>query len=184
MAIAVTPLLNVPLKGPAYLVPHGGAAFPDVEFVLQGEGVEVVLDGKTDIKKGITYSNFETVPDAPINSFEAILPEGPHSILGTDIPTSAKYNLCAQKLVIPAMVSGQSGEQIAQQTKVAVIGCAKTKAPTRTQKLTQALKACRHAHKHFKRKRAGCERQARKKYGTAKRPNAKRFGHARGGTNR
>jgi hypothetical protein len=116
-AKALTPVLNVPLTGPAYLVSHGGAAFPDVEFILQGEGVEILLDGKTDIKKGITYSRFETVPDAPISSFETVLPEGPHSAL------AAFGNLCTQSLAMPTTITGQNGAQVAQSTKVAVAGC-------------------------------------------------------------
>jgi hypothetical protein len=120
-ATAHTPVLQAPLTGPAYLVSHGGAAFPDVEFVLQaderGGDVEIVLDGKTQIKKGVTYSHFETVPDAPISSFETNLPEGPHSAL------AANGNLCAQSLVLPTTLVGQNGAQVTQSTKVAVIGC-------------------------------------------------------------
>jgi hypothetical protein len=118
-ATAHTPLLNVPLMGPAYLVSHGGAAFPDVEFILQGEGVVIYLDGKTDIKKGITFSRFETVPDAPISSFETSLPEGPHSVLG------ANGKLCSQKLVMPTTIVGQNGRQVTQSTNIAVTGCGK-----------------------------------------------------------
>jgi hypothetical protein len=123
MAVASTPILNVPLKGPVYLVSHGGAGFPDVEFVLQGEGVTIVLDGKTDIKKGITYSRFETVPDAPIGSFEADLNEGPHSIFGADLPASANNNMCGQMLSIPTTITAQNGKQIKQDTHLQVTGC-------------------------------------------------------------
>jgi len=124
-AKAITPVLNSPLVGPAYLVSHGGAAFPDVEFLLQGEGVEIELDGKTDIKKGITYSKFETVPDAPISSFETVLPEGPPSVLATNLPASAKYSLCGQTLAMPTAITGQNGAVIQQTTKIGVTGCSR-----------------------------------------------------------
>ena len=126
-AKAITPVLNVPLIGPAYLVSHGGAAFPDVEFILQGQGVRIDLDGKTQIKKGITYSHFETVPDAPISSFETVLPQGPHSVLAADLPVKAKGSLCGVKLVIPTTLTGQNGAVVKQSTRVGVSGCPKAR---------------------------------------------------------
>ena len=167
-ATAVTPILNAPLSGPAILVSHGGAAFPDLEFLLQGEnGVEIVLDGKTDIKGGITYSKFESVPDAPISSFTTILPEGPHSILA-----APSGDLCGKSLVMPTTITAQNGKQIVQSTKIAVTGCAtvKVKALTRAQKLKRALHACRtnYRQKSKKAKRLACETQARKRYGPIK----------------
>ncbi len=83
-AKAITPILPVPLEGPAIFVSHGGEAFPSLEVVLQGYGVTIDLVGSTFISK---------------------------------------------------------------------------------QKLTAALKAC---HKQSKRKRASCERIARKQYGPLK----------------
>lgn len=126
--VAHTPILQTPLSGPAYLVSHGGAAFPDVEFVLQanerGGTVEIVLDGGTQIKNGITHSNFETVPDAPISSFESVFPEGPHSILAAVLPASANYNLCGQALLMPTKLTGQNGAVVKQSTPIEVTGCA------------------------------------------------------------
>jgi hypothetical protein len=122
-----TPVLKSPLTGPAYFVSHGGAAFPDVEFVLQGEGVTLILDGKTDIKNGITYSRFESAPDAPFTSFETELPTGPHSILGAYVPASANYNLCGTSLAMPTIITAQNGKQIKQTTKIAVTGCTPAK---------------------------------------------------------
>jgi hypothetical protein len=117
-ATALTPILSHPLSGPAYLVSHGGAAFPDLEVVLQGEGITLVLDGKTDIKNGITTSTFQNVPDVPVSSFELKLPEGIHSVLA-----APSGELCGQSLVMPTTLTGQNGAVIEQQTKIAVTGC-------------------------------------------------------------
>jgi hypothetical protein len=156
-----TPLLDDPLVGPVYLVSHGGAAFPDVELVLQGEGVVLVLDGKTDIKKGITYSNFESTPDAPFTTFETELPTGPHSIFTANVPAKAKYSLCGTRLTMPTRLVGQNGAVIEQTTNVAVTGCKVAKSPTRAQKLERILKLCK---KEKKREKASCEKQARERY--------------------
>jgi hypothetical protein len=155
-----TPVLKNVLTGPAYLVSHGAAKFPDVEFVLQGEGITLVLDGQTDIKKDVTYSRFETLPDAPVSRFETTLPEGPHSALTSNVPASKKFNLCGTKLIMPTVITGQNGAVIKQNTKIAVTGCKPT---SRVALLRAALKACRK--KHNARKRHACERQARKRYG-------------------
>ncbi len=77
IATATTPILATPVSGPAYLVSHGGAAFPDVVAILQAEGVTVDLVGSVNIKKGITSSDFATVPDAPITSFQLDIARGP-----------------------------------------------------------------------------------------------------------
>jgi hypothetical protein len=172
--IVYTPVFKNPLRGPAYLVSHGNAAFPDVEFVLQGEGVTLILDGKTDIKKGITYSKFETAPDAPFTKFETILPAGPHSALTANVPETEGFSLCkhASSLVMPTTIVGQNGKTIEQATKIALIGCGgvlgvKVRKLSRAQKLAKALTACRSKDKGKakKSKRIVCEKQARKKYG-------------------
>ncbi|HEX5853874.1 MAG TPA: hypothetical protein VFY36_12370, partial [Solirubrobacteraceae bacterium] len=127
-AIAVTPLLAHPLTGPAYLVSHAGAAFPDLEIVLQGEGITLILDGNTKIKKGITSSTFKAVPDAPVSSFDLVLPQGPHSVL------AAFGSLCAGNLNMPTLITGQNGAVVKQTTKIAATGCPKHKASKKKRK--------------------------------------------------
>ena len=127
IAKASTPVLPVPLEGPAYLVSHGGAAFPDVVVILQGDGVRIDLTGHVNIAKGITSSTFAGVPDAPITSFELKLPEGPHSALTTNLSAKAHANLCGAKLVMPTTLIGQNGVQVKQNTKISVTGCPKLK---------------------------------------------------------
>jgi hypothetical protein len=112
-----TPILAAPLTGPAYFVSHGGAAFPDVELILSGEGVTLLVDGKTQIKKGVTFSHFETVPDEPFTSFEFVAPQGPHSIF------TANGNLCASQVTMPTKLTAQNGAVINQSTPVVVEGC-------------------------------------------------------------
>jgi hypothetical protein len=160
-ARAITPLLPVPLEGPAYFVSNGGEAFPNLIMVLQGYGVTVDLVGDTFISKtGITSSTFKTVPDQPVSSFELNLPEGPYSAL------TALGDLCTQRLSMPTEFVAQNGMVLHQTTPVGVSGCPKRKTLTRAQKLAIALKAC---HKqHSKKRRTACERAARKKYGPVK----------------
>jgi uncharacterized repeat protein (TIGR01451 family) len=152
-ATAITPLIPVPLVGPAYFVSHGGEAFPSLIVVLQGYGITIDLVGSTFISKsGITSSTFKTVPDQPVTSFELTLPQGKFSAL------AANGNLCsvtntvtvkkkvtvrvkghkktvtrkvkesvAGSLTMPTAFVAQNGAVIHQSTPIAVTGCPKAK---------------------------------------------------------
>jgi hypothetical protein len=119
-AEVVTPLLPVVMKGPAFLVSHAGEEFPSLELVLEGDGVRVILEGKTHITKGITTTNFVSTPDVPISSVTVKLPMGPHSALTTE---SLNTNLCTAKLQIPTTVTGQNGKQNKYNTTITPTGC-------------------------------------------------------------
>jgi hypothetical protein len=121
-AKAITPILPVPLEGPAYFVSNGGAKFPELVIVLQGYGLTIDLHAETFISKaGITSSTFRTVPDQPVTSFELTLPQGKYSAL------AANGNLCKSKLSMPTAFTAQNGAQIHKSTKIQVTGCAKAK---------------------------------------------------------
>jgi hypothetical protein len=134
-ATASTPILANPLSGPVYLVSHGGAAFPDIVVILQGEGVTVDLTGSIDIKHNVTSSTFASVPDAPISSFTLTLPEGPHSGLGSNLPAKANGSFCGQSLTMPTTITAQNGAVVKQSTKIAVTGCPRAKKKARKSSL-------------------------------------------------
>jgi hypothetical protein len=118
---ALTPILAVPLTGPAYFVSHGGAKFPELVIVLQGDGVTLQLDGETFVSpNGITSSTFPAIPDVPVRRFDLVLPTGPHSVLG------GNGNFCATPLKMPTRIKGQNGVLVEQGTKVKVTGCKPT----------------------------------------------------------
>jgi hypothetical protein len=119
-ATASTPVLTKVLTGPAVFVSHAGAAFPSLDFVLQGEGVTVIVEGSTFITKaGITNTTFSTVPDVPVNHFQVILPEGPHSAL------AGTGNLCKGALYMPTVMTGQNGAVVEKTRTIKVGGCGK-----------------------------------------------------------
>jgi uncharacterized repeat protein (TIGR01451 family) len=147
---AVTPVLAHPLTGPAYLVSHGGEAFPDLDLILQGEGITLVVTGHTQIEHGVTFSRFETVPDAPLSSFELRLPEGKFSALaavgslcGRTVTTKTKVTRqvhghtihsirkvsrrIGANLAMPTTITAQNSTVVRQATQIAVTGCQRSK---------------------------------------------------------
>ncbi|HEX4838422.1 MAG TPA: hypothetical protein VFV03_07865, partial [Solirubrobacteraceae bacterium] len=116
-ATVTTPVLPAKLTGPAFFVSHGGAAFPDLDLVMSGNGVTVILVGNTNIENGITTTNFAATPDVPVSSFEANLPVGKNSAV------TAVGNICKGLLVMPTTITAQNGKVIKQNTLISVSGC-------------------------------------------------------------
>lgn len=120
-----TPVLSQPLVGPAYLVSYGSAKFPDVVFVLQGEGVTLDVDGQSNVSSsGVLKVTFPSVPDAPFTSVEARLPPGPFSqFTNTRATTHASVSQCGERLIAPVHMVSYSGLEISRNVQFAIKGC-------------------------------------------------------------
>ncbi|HEY5342974.1 MAG TPA: hypothetical protein VIJ66_04885 [Solirubrobacteraceae bacterium] len=160
-----TPIVPVPLTGPAIFVSHGGEAFPSLILVLQGYGITIDLTGATFISKsGITSSTFKTVPDQPFSTFELTLPTGKFSALaaitnvckptkkamvkkrvaikrhGKTVKVTKKVTkTVAAPLLMPTEMVAQNGAVLKQSTKIAVTGCRASK-PAKKKKHRKAKK--------------------------------------------
>jgi hypothetical protein len=119
----ISPVLRHALVGPVYLVSHGGAATPDIELVLQGEGLTVDVNGQTIVKHGVISAVFRALPDVPISTLGLVLGTGPHSLLATNLPARAKRSLCGQKLAMPVALTGHNGAVVKQAVAIGVSGC-------------------------------------------------------------
>lgn len=117
-----TPFLRGLLRGPVYLVSHGSRAFPDLDGVMQGEGVTLILTGTASFAKGISSDAFRALPDAPISTLDLMFPQGPSSAF------AANANLCGRTLKMPTELTGQNGAVVKQATRIAVSGCSRGKA--------------------------------------------------------
>ncbi len=113
----VTPTLPGKLTGPVYIVSHAAHAFPDLDLVVQGDGVQVVLIGNTVIKGDVTTTTFAANPDVPISTLALTLPMASNSLL------SSNGSFCTVPLYMPTTLTGQNGTVLTQKTRLAVFGC-------------------------------------------------------------
>lgn len=114
---ATTPVLPGTLTGTAWLVSHGNEAYPNLDLILNGDGVTVILVGRTKVANSQITTSFNTLPDVPVSNISLYLPSGPNSVLG------ANGKLCRSKLTMPTTLIGQNLATILSSPVVSVRNC-------------------------------------------------------------
>ena len=109
-AIAETPLLDGPLKGPVYLRSSENE-LPDMVAALNGQ-VDIELAGRIDSAKGRLRNTFDVVPDVPVSKFMLVVRGGKHGLL---VNTT---NVCKKKTKVIARFTGQNGKKANQRPKL------------------------------------------------------------------
>jgi uncharacterized repeat protein (TIGR01451 family) len=101
-AVAETPLLAEPLKGPVYLRSSNNP-LPDLVVALRGQ-VDVVLVGRVDSIRGGIRTVFETVPDAPVSRFVLKMRGGKKGLLQNST------EICRRPHRLNVLMDGQNGK--------------------------------------------------------------------------
>ena len=108
-----SPILDVALRGPAYLVSRGGEALPQIVLALKARGVELRIVGSLHVSDaGTAAARFSSLPDAPISSFALSLPHGPRSALGASFLGGPGGSLCGRDLKMATRIVAQNGSSI------------------------------------------------------------------------
>jgi uncharacterized repeat protein (TIGR01451 family) len=122
-ATAKTPLLDEELQGPVYLR-SSDHKLPDLVADLHGI-VDVEVAGRIDSINGGIRANFESIPDAPVESFTITMQGGNKGLLVNS------RDICAHKYRIDAEFKGQNGKEAALTPKLRAACRAKRKAKQR-----------------------------------------------------
>jgi uncharacterized repeat protein (TIGR01451 family) len=119
-AVAVTPLLRDPLRGPVYFVKNPARVLPDLVVALRGQ-ISFDLVGKVSIPGGKQLgTRFDAIPDAPIKKFTLRL------VAGRNGPLGVARNLCTRKgraALATIGMRGQSNRLIQVRQRLRVKGC-------------------------------------------------------------
>lgn len=102
-ATAESPLLDAPLRGPAYLRSSDNL-LPDLVVALRGQ-VEIDLDGRIDQVKKRMRTTFDMVPDVPVSAFSLTVRGGRKGLLENST------NLCARRYKAVARFTAQNGKK-------------------------------------------------------------------------
>ena len=114
---ATTPVLPGTLTGTAWLVSHGNEAYPNLDLILKGDGVTVILVGQTKVANSQITTSFNTLPDVPVSNISLYLPSGPNSVL------AANGKVCRTKLTMYTTLVGQNTATIFEEPVIAVRNC-------------------------------------------------------------
>jgi hypothetical protein len=129
-ATAVTPLLSGALSGPAILISRGPHELDALAFLLEGDGVSVVLESRAQIRHGVPYWAFTALPDVPVTSFQANFPAGTRSLLVARAPLCHTASHRPKRapgappmLSAPTSVVAQNAKHAATRIMIHVNGC-------------------------------------------------------------